>query len=217
MNNLKSKSLIVIVVLLLVQTAVYHLLVNRTEFKPVIAPLTTFTKTIADWNTVMEIPMEKETEDVLKADDTLTRIYAKPNGENASLFIAFFKSQRSGVAPHSPKNCLPGNGWVVFRDNKQMLDVPGRATPIEVNHYTIQKGDEKSVVIYWYQSRDRVVASEFKAKYYVVLDAIKFNRTDTALVRVMVPYKGNDDEKATKAAEDFVRQLAAPLSKSLPS
>jgi hypothetical protein len=38
--------------------------------------------------------------------------------------------------------------------------LPGRTEPIEVNRYIIQRGDTKSLVLYWYQSRDRAVASE---------------------------------------------------------
>ena len=217
MSFLKQKSFLLLTALIFGQMAIYYLIANRAEFKPVIAPLSQFARLIGDWRMVQDIPMEKEIQEVLKADDTLTRIYAKPGGESASLYVAFFQSQRSGVAPHSPKNCLPGNGWVVFRDSKMLLDVPGRAAPMEVNLYTIQKGDSKSVVIYWYQSRDRVVASEYKAKVFVVADAIRYNRTDTSLVRVMVPYGGAGEAAAVKTAEEFVRELSAPLSKSLPS
>ena len=213
---LKKRVLQVLTIFVLLQMSVYHLVANRIENKPVIAPLQQFPANIEDWRMIQEIPMEKEVSELLKADDTLTRIYLRPTGESASLFVAFFRSQRSGVAPHSPKNCLPGNGWVVFRDSKQLLDIPGRATPMEVNHYTIQKGESKSVVIYWYQSRERIVASEYKAKFFVVADAIRYNRTDTALVRVMVPYVGEGEAGAAKLAEDFVRKLYQPLSKALP-
>ena len=73
------------------------------------------------------------------------------------------------------------------------------------------------MVIYWYQSRDRIVASEYKAKFFVVADAIRYNRTDTSLVRVMVPYSGEGEAAATRTAEDFVRKLYTPLAGSLPS
>ena len=118
MSFLKQKSFIVLTFLILAQTAIYYAIANRVEYKPQIAPLSQFSASLDDWRMVQEVPMEKEIQEVLQADDTMTRIYAKPNGENASLFVAFFKSQRTGVAPHSPKNCLPGNGWVVFRDSK---------------------------------------------------------------------------------------------------
>ena len=56
-----------------------------------------------------------------------------------------------------------------------------------MNRYIVSHGQDRSLVMYWYQSRERVVADEFKAKFWVMADSLRFNRTDTALVRVVVP------------------------------
>ncbi len=66
------------------------------------------------------------------------------------------------------------------------VPVKVEAQPILVNRYIVARGSNQSVVLYWYQSRSRVVASEYSAKVYTVMDAVRFNRTDTALVRVVV-------------------------------
>jgi EpsI family protein len=71
-------------------------------------------------------------------------------------------------------------------------------------------------VIYWYQSRDRVVASEYSAKGYVVLDALRDNRTDSALVRVIVPVIENDVDRAMAAATDFVKVSFGSIRRQLP-
>jgi EpsI family protein len=133
-----------------------------------------------------------------------------------NLFVAYFRSQRTGQTPHSPKNCLPGAGWVPSVAEETSIPIEGRA-PIEVNRYVISKGDVKSIVLYWYQSRDRVVASEYTAKVYVVADAIRYNRTDTALVRVVVPVIGNNEAAANEAAVKFVQTLFNPLRKHFPA
>jgi EpsI family protein len=73
------------------------------------------------------------------------------------------------------------------------------------------------LVFYWYQSRDRAIASEYKAKFWVVVDSMRLNRTDTALVRVVVPIVGNDQEAATRVASDFVRSFYGTLRQYLPS
>jgi EpsI family protein len=39
-------------------------------------------------------------------------------------------------------------------------------------------------VLYWYWAHDRGVASEYWAKFYLVKDAIRMNRSDGALVRI---------------------------------
>jgi EpsI family protein len=70
--------------------------------------------------------------------------------------------------------------------------------------------------MYWYQSHGRVVASEYAAKFYVVVDALRYNRTDTALVRVAVPVTGSDED-AVRTAREFVMACFAPLAQLLPS
>ena len=125
---------------------------------------------------------------MLKADDTLNRVYVSPDAKTtASLMIAFFRTQRYGQSPHSPKNCLPGSGWQPIEDQKLAIDIPGRDAPIVINKYVISHGDEQAVVLYWYQSHNRVIAGEFAAKFWLVADAIRYSRSDTALVRVNRP------------------------------
>jgi EpsI family protein len=162
--------------------------------------------------------VEKEIVDFLKADELLTRSYVSPSSGPvaAHLFVAYFSSQRTGRSPHSPKNCLPGSGWTSTVSDTIKIDVPNRGI-IETNRYIVQKGDAKSMVVYWYQSRDRVVASEYKAKFFAVADAIRYNRTDTALVRVVVPIVNNDEAASEKVATDFVKSLYYPLRQHLPA
>jgi len=161
--------------------------------------------------------MEQDVKDVLRADDYITREYGASSEKVANLFVAFFKSQRAGQTPHSPKNCLPGSGWVWNVADTVSVTVPGRAGPIEINRYLVSKGESRSMVLYWYQSRDRVVASEYKAAALVAWDAIRFNRTDTSLVRVVVPVVNGRDDVATRTGVEFIQAFFATLRKFFPA
>jgi EpsI family protein len=203
-------------ILLLTQAAAYYAVASRAEVMPAAAPLSDFPRFHQGWAVDREFPLEKEVQDVLKADDTLNRFYVNPeHAATASLFIAFFKTQRLGQAPHSPKNCLPGSGWEPTEDTKRSIAVPGRDEPIVVNQYVIERGDQKSVVLYWYQSHNRVIASEFSAKFWLVADAIRFRRSDTALVRVIAPVH-DELEKAANMSVDFVRSFYPEIARQLP-
>ena len=136
--------------------------------------------------------------------------------QRARLFVAAFRSQRNGKSPHSPKNCLPGSGWTQLSSD-MYSDRRRQAQPIIVNRYVVQHGDERSLVLYWYQSRDRVVASEYTAKFWVMADAMRLNRTDTALVRVVVPIANGDVDTATREAATFVKGFFSPLRRILPA
>ena len=174
-------------------------------------------QTLGSWKLAQEGVVEPEIQEILKADDLLNRVYVDTSARSgANLFIAAFRSQRNGKAPHSPKNCLPGSGWTPLNSSDFSIDV-GQGAPIVVNRYIIAHGDDREVVLYWYQSRDRVVASEYKAKFWVMADAIRLNRTDTALVRVVVPIINRDEAAATQSAVKFVQSFYGTLRHFLPA
>lgn len=206
----------VLLMLALVAQAVALRAVSRPEsvFPP--PPLSSFPLTIGPWQLGQEGYVDDETKAVLQADDLLNRTYIRPGDRlPVNLFIANFLSQRNGKAPHSPKNCLPGAGWVQQTAEILGVDVGGRR--IDVNHYIVANRDNRSDVMYWYQSRDRVVASEYKAKLFVMADSIRYNRTDTALIRVIAPIANGQDEPSRQDNIDFIRALFPLIRGFLPA
>ncbi|MCS7027011.1 MAG: EpsI family protein [Bryobacteraceae bacterium] len=205
-------------VFLVLQAVAFYAL-GRSEPVRQINPLTTFPQDLGDWKMVQEGVVEKEVMEVLKADDVVTRWYgSRRHGALASLFIAYFATQRSGKAPHSPKNCLPGNGWVPVVSDQIQIRVPGRESKLEANRYIVARGNDKSLVIYWYHTRHRTIASEYHAKIFTALDAIRYNRSDTAVVKVTIPLRSDQtQEQVTEIAEDFIRSFYPQLEPFFPA
>jgi len=213
---LKSKPALAVTLLLLAQAAVLYSSV-RPESVPQSPPLAGLPLALGSWKFVNEGVVDEETRDILKADDLLLRGYRDGStGRGAELFVAAFRTQRNGKTPHSPKNCLPGSGWTQESSDNYSIDVGG-PRPIVVNRYIVQHGDDHSLVMYWYQSRDRVVASEYSAKFWVMADAIRYNRTDTALVRVVIPVINGNTDEATREASGFVQSFFGTLRQFLPA
>jgi len=194
---------LILMALLAAQGMAYFAISRRTEATPVVKPLAAFPVQTGNWRMTGEGTLDQDEKDALRADDYLTREYATPAGNTASLFIAYFHSQRAGQTPHSPKNCLPGAGWTWSVADTVRVPVGARDRPIEINRYAVSKGDERAVVLYWYQSRDRVMASEYRAAFFTAWDAIRYNRTDTELVRVVAP--------AAREGVDFIRAFFGEL------
>ncbi len=214
---LNSRSSRVLSLVLLAQAGAFYGF-SRNENVPAHKPLAEFSLDNPHWVMQQNAELDQEQLDVLKADDILSRFYQNPDtGAIASLFVAYFKTQRTGKAPHSPKNCLPGSGWIQQQSGVIDIAVPGETQPIHVNRYIIARGDNQSVVLYWYQARDRVIASEYTAKIFTVTDAIRYNRSDTALVRVVVGIGDGSTEKASDAAVSFVKAFFEPLKQYLPA
>ena len=154
---------------------------------------------------------------ILGVDDYANRYYTGPRGGALSLYVGYYKSQRQGSSIHSPLNCLPGAGWNPVK--KEFLEVPVEGGSIEVNRIVISKGLDKQVVLYWYQSHGRAVASEYRAKVYTVLDAMRTGRTDAALVRVISPAASLEpaaEEAAGRRAIEFVQLLYPYLNRYVP-
>jgi EpsI family protein len=93
---------------------------------------------------------------------------------------------------------------------------PPDAAPFEANRFTIQNGNQKALMVYWYQGRGSAVASEYWAKIYTVLDSVRRRRSDGALVRVMVPFNGASQE-AERQAIDLAAQTARELPAFVPN
>ena len=216
LNFLKSRAAIILTALLVVQGTLFYGF-SRGETTPVYQPLEGFPTQVGGWRMIQQGVMEQEVKDVLRADDYVTRDYAASPTKLANLFVAFFKSQRAGQTPHSPKNCLPGSGWIWTVSDMIPVNVPGRTEPIQINRYIVSKGENRSVVLYWYQSRDRVVASEYKAAAFVALDALRYNRTDTSLVRVVVPIVKGQQEDATQTGIEFIQAFFGTLRQFFPA
>jgi EpsI family protein len=214
---LGSKAARILTVILLAQASLFYGF-SRRENAPSHNPLAGFQIPGTEWRDVEDAQLDKESLQVLNADDILSRVYQDARtGEQLTLFVAFFETQRTGKAPHSPKNCLPGSGWVPSQAGTVQIPIPGRAQPINVNRYIVSRGQNQSVVLYWYQARDRVIASEYSAKIYTVADSIRYNRSDTALVRVVVNVNNGDVDSATRTAESFVQAFFNPLKEYLPA
>jgi EpsI family protein len=167
--------------------------------------LSAFPCSVEGWRCTDDTPLDADSLAVLRADDYLNRGYEDAGGRSASLFIAYYDSQRQGDAIHSPLNCLPGSGWEPLTTTQINL---GRDVPAPANELIVEKGLDRDAVVYWYQGRGRRVANEYANRFWLVADAIRLHRSDGALVRVV--------SRTPDAAEQFARALGARLTPYLP-
>src|ERR1700720_3709438 len=186
------------------------------ERPPLPLALARFPGAFGQWKLFHDDPIDAATTRELGADRLVSQTYIEsPTGSVASLLVAWFQTQREGARqPHSPKVCLPGGGWTPRVADQVTVDTAPGA--IKVNRYVVEKGTQRAVVLYWYQTPRRVIAGEWAAKFWLAADALRDKRTDTALVRVTTwPTRGGD-EAATAVAKEFARNLYPALRDYLP-
>ena len=198
-------------------------LIARTEVTLLREPLSGFPLTIGKWSGRDTARLSQEVLDVLRVDEYLSRTYAAPSEPVIGLYVGYYASQRQGQTMHSPMNCMPGSGWEPTRRGRVTLELVGVAgeppQAVDLNRVLVQKGLDRMLVVYWYQAHGRIVASEYWGKIYTVVDAIRLNRSDGAMVRLIVPVDGRSgggEADAERAAVEFARALLPALGRHLP-
>jgi EpsI family protein len=150
----------------------------------------------SDWQGRREV-LERRYLDELRLDDYLLANYRSGDGAFANLYVAYYNNQLAGRSVHSPRTCLPGDGWEIERlERIDVDDGSGRRVP--VNRAVIAKGPAKQLVYYWFEQRGRVLADEYEVKWYLLTDSLRTGRTDGALVRLMSPIGVAGDEAETE-------------------
>ena len=201
---------------LLVATAAYLAAASRPETLPPRQALHALPAVIDGLTGDELAPMNADILRELGADDLVNRVYRSEAGTEIGLYIGYYASQRQGDAIHSPMNCMPGSGWQPLETDRHTFTAGG--APLTVNRVRIGRGDRQQLVLYWYQGRGRVVASEYTSKLFTVWDSATRHRTDGALVRVLTPMGPSDTPAtATARAVDFARALVPTLAVFLPS
>ncbi len=157
----------------------------------------------------------------LGADDLLNRVYTAAGTNPVALYVGYYKSQREGDTIHSPLNCLPGAGWEPIDRRLRTIVVggaPDGSRSIVVNRLIIRKDLDRELVLYWYQGHGRVVASEYWGRLLLAYDALRLNRTDGALVRLITPVASGtgEEDRADASATRFARALVPLLDAYVP-
>jgi len=200
---------------LLLFTAIFLHTRGRPEINPPRETLASFPRELGPWSGT-DSSISEEVLAILGPGDFLNRTYAAADGSSVELFIAYFASQRTGDTIHSPKNCLPGSGWIPVEVGRIAIPGPDHRS-VEINRYVVAKGERRLLVLYWYQGHNRITASEYWAKWYMVSDAIKENRSDGALVRITaLPLDREGLKSAERRAVEFAKQILPLLDAYIP-
>ena len=218
---MKSPRFWVVLLLLLAAFTTLHLRASVDRVPPS-EPLSLLPPSIDQWSS-QDVPISQETLDILGDGRFLNRVYTNstPTGRLAeppvSLFIGYFPTQRTGQSIHSPQNCLPGAGWTFASSQTIYLEQAEHKNYV-VGEYLITNGSNKQVVLYWYLAHGRSVANDYLAKVYMMADAIRWNRTDGALVRLVTPVQpGESLESAQARVITFADNLVPMLPRFIPN
>ena len=190
---------------LLLGTVAVSAMSESRPLRPLSRPLEKIPAQLGRWQATGEETLGAEVLKVLKPTSYLSRFYGG-DSQRLGLFIAYYDRQTAGGTLHSPRNCLPGSGWEIWQQSS--LKVAG-AGDVIINRYSIRNLNQKMVMYYWYQSTDRIVASELAGKVYLVHDALFRQQTAAALVRLILPDTASSDEEAIDFSARVIPEIRA--------
>ena len=191
-------------VLLLSITLAGYALSERRKPDFLAQPLDTIDRQIAGWNMTADEPLTAGILDQLKLTSYVARTYQK-EGKKLDLFVAYYAQRRAGESMHSPKHCLPGSGWEIWKHDSAMVPVNGGQ--VKINQYSIQNGEQRMLVFYWYQSKHRIIASEYMGKILLARDALVDGRTAGSLVKITLPDTPSAPAEAIAVASLLIPQV----------
>jgi EpsI family protein len=202
----------VLTILILLVAAGVNYLFSKPDVSLPRKSLSEFPKILGDWTIVGEQQIDDKTMKILQVDDYIVRNYRNSRGEIVGLYVGYWKSQREGKGIHSPRQCLPGSGWVPIDISVYKVSVKDHnPNSVPVNKFVMGKGLDRHLYLFWYQGRNRIYASEYWNRIYLIWDAITQKRTDGALLRLdNVVTRSPDDSLKTQV--EFI-QLISPILK----
>ncbi len=165
-----------------------------------------FPQVLDNWTGKRQLDFDPRVMSILQPDAYMNRIYHS-RGVMAGVYIGYYGSQGQGRSIHSPLNCLPGSGWQPIRTDRVALPTRGTA-----HRVIVQRGEDRQIVLYWYQTQTRVEGDEYRSKLHLVMDAFTSRRNDAALVRIVVPINPRLEkgEMASEVAAFQLAELVAP-------
>ena len=172
-----------------------------------------FPETIGDWQQAgPRETLPANVESTLGADD-YHQVNLVNSGASApvGLFMAWYNDQIKGGV-HSPEICLPGSGWeIAWLERTDIAETIGSDTPFSINRAIIQKGNTRMMVYYWFQQRDRRIAWDIAARFWLMMDGITIGRTDGALVRLTTPIRPDEEDGAAETRLQDVLESMLPV------
>lgn len=208
-----TKTFIIVSILLI--TAALTFFAGQSERIAPNKPFSEFPLEIGDWKGITS-ELDEKIYNILGIEDYILADYRKSSGEMVNLYVGFYQSQKEGDIIHSPKNCMPGAGWNIAETAIEKVPLDNKGKTMKVIKLLLKKGAEKQIVFYWFQSRGRIISSEYMEKVWLVIDSITLHRTDGSFVRLITPVV-KDETTSVNLLKEFAQTAFPFLNEHIPN
>lgn len=184
---------------------------------PIVKSLSTFPEQLGEYVLSDSYRSSAAVVELLGVDDYIQYNYHKQSGQNINLYVGYYGAVGVDGAYHSPKNCLPGSGWGIDSVEEVGISHKSARNPqVRISKMVIRNGAQYQLVLYWFQNRGRVIASEYWEKFYLIYDAISEKRRDGTFVRIITTTTAENMAAAEDETKAFAEVVMAELDNYLP-
>ena len=183
-NQIRKKLLLLSVCFVITSILIYWPSPPRKTTKS--AKLSFYFDYIDGYTKVRPIKLEDNAFNMLDLDDYLYADYYQGKKETVNLYVGYYYTANKAYAAHSPLVCYPSQGWEIKGDP--------RTSTLEMGKYKINYeeviasfGNNKELVVYWYQSHVATNTQVYKNKFHMAISKLKYNDEQHAFVRVSTP------------------------------
>lgn len=156
-----------------------------------------------------DMPVPESVRKNLETNTILMRTYASSSGRPVRLAIVYAEKTRRSL--HFPEVCFTGQGWETYGKS---------AIPVGVHFVgqglSVQKGDAREAVLYWFKTDRNLTGSYFLNSYYWSRDKLLLRSPSTMLVRLSTPIGSEGEAYAYRILTDFAAGLAPVLLENIP-
>lgn len=142
---------------------------------------------------------------MLELDDYLYAVY-KDGKDRINLYIGYYFSSDKAYSAHSPLVCYPSQGWKIV-EQPRTLEIKVPPYVIHCDEIITAHGENKEIVLYWYQARQYTNTKVYKNKIDLGYNKLLKNDEQHGFVRISVAIQDSSIDETRNTAIDFIRSF----------
>jgi len=184
-----------------------------TDQEPALSLHTMIPRQFGDWREDLQRiaqvvnPQTQELLDKLYSE-TLSRTYVNASGYRIMLSLAYGSDQRGSLQAHKPEVCYPAQGFVVQKNEAELLATTFGNIPMRRLFTTM--GARQEPVTYWFTVGDKAVPGKLQKRLVELRYTLTGRIPDGMLFRVSSI--DPDEARAYHMQDEFINQLLQAVS-----
>lgn len=156
-------------------------------------------KALGEWSSEESLGLGLREQQILQLDSYVRRSYKNAEGKRIQVYIGYWKTQSGDyqAAKHSPKTCLPSNGWEVLKTSERRVD----ALSAEVSSILARFKSNYMLFDYWFFSGEEIYNHEWLALFKIASQKLLHSRSDGGIVELGIALEDGEEESITEAQE----------------